>query len=189
MRLSRIEPRLTSTPSARPRPEGHKNTGHHAETQTPITGRVIDKRLTDELGDRIGLIFDGLDGSVLPWRSVIPRRPRRAKIGVIVEVSRTPSQRPVDRNIAIVATGTGVYRGSAHRKMLEAASARVRGGDYEAFVDTHVRRLEALRRAGFVERGQRRLLAHPRELRGSRHRLRRWHGQSDAHTSSLWLRS
>jgi len=137
---------------------------------------VIDKRLTDELGDRIGLIFDGIDGSVLPWRSVIPRRPRRAKIGVIVEVSRTPSQRPVDRNIAIVATGTGVYRGSAHRKMLEAASARVRGGDYEAFVDTHVRRLEALRRAGFVERGQRRLLARPREFRGSRRGLRRRQG-------------
>ena len=75
-----------------------------------------------------------------------------AKIGAIVEVSRTPSQRPADRNIAIVATGTGVYRPSAHRKMLEAASARVRGGDYEAFVDTHVRRLEALRRAGIVER-------------------------------------
>ena len=32
-----------------------------------------------------------------------------AKIGAIVEVSRTPSQRPADRNIAIVATGTGVY--------------------------------------------------------------------------------
>ena len=58
----------------------------------------------------------------------------------------TPSR--ADRNIAIVASGTGVYRPSAHRKMLEAAPAGVRVGDYEAFVDTHVRRLEALRRAG-----------------------------------------
>ena len=36
--------------------------------------------------------------------------------------------------------------------MLEASSARVGGGDCDAFVDTHVRRLEALRRAGIVER-------------------------------------
>ena len=69
----------------------------------------------------------------------------------------TPSR--ADRNIAIVASGTGVYRPSAHRKMLEAAPAGVRVGDYEAFVDTHVRRLEALRRAG-MSSGQRRLLAH-----------------------------
>jgi hypothetical protein len=122
------------------------------EAQTPITGRVIDKRLTDELGDRIGLIIDGTDGRVHHVAFRDPAAAEEAKIGAIVEVSRTPPQRPADRNIAIVATGTGVYRPSAHRKMLEAASARVHGGDYEAFVDTHVRRLEALRRAGIVER-------------------------------------
>jgi type IV secretory pathway VirD2 relaxase len=125
---------------------------HGEEAQTPITGRVIDKRLTDELGDRIGLIIDGIDGRVHHVASRDPAAVEEAKIGAIVEVSRAPSQRPADRNIAIVATGTGVYRPRAHRKMLEAASARVRGGDYEAFVDTHVRRLEALRRAGIVER-------------------------------------
>ena len=122
------------------------------DAQTPIIGRVIDKRLTDELGDRIGLIIDGIDGRVHHVALRDPSAVEEAKIGAIVEVSRTPSQRPADRNIAIVATGTGVYRPSAHRKMLEAAPARVRGGDYEAFVDTHVRRLEALRRAGIVER-------------------------------------
>jgi hypothetical protein len=122
------------------------------EAQMPITGRVIDKRLTDELGDRIGLIIDGIDGRVHQVAFRDPAAVEEVKIGAIVEVSRTPSQRPADRNIAIVATGTGVYRPSAHRKMLEAASARVRGGGYEAFVDTHVRRLEALRRAGIVER-------------------------------------
>ena len=107
------------------------------EAQTPITGRVIDKRLIDELGDRIGLIIDGIDGRVHHVAFRDPSAVEEAKIGAIVEVSRTPSQRPADRNIAIVATGTGVYRPSAHRKMLEAASARTRGGDYEAFVDTH----------------------------------------------------
>ncbi|MGS0257885.1 DUF3363 domain-containing protein, partial [Escherichia coli] len=31
-------------------------------------------------------------------------------------------------------------------------TCRVPGGDYEGYVDAHVRRLEALRRAGIVER-------------------------------------
>jgi type IV secretory pathway VirD2 relaxase len=122
------------------------------EAQTPIIGRVIDKRLTDELGDRIGLIIDGIDGRVHHVAFRDAAATDETKIGAIVEVSRTPSQCPADRNIAIVATGIGVYRPSDHRKMLEAASARVRGGDHDAFVDTHVRRLEALRRAGIVER-------------------------------------
>jgi hypothetical protein len=122
------------------------------EAQTPIIGRVIDKRLTDELGDRIGLIIDGIDGRVHHVAFRDAAATEEAKIGAIVEVSRTPSQRPADRNIAIVASGNGVYRPSDDRKMLEAASARVHGADDEAFVDTHVRRLEALRRARIVER-------------------------------------
>ena len=37
---------------------------HGEETGTPIVGRVIDKRLTDELGDRVGIVADGIDGRV-----------------------------------------------------------------------------------------------------------------------------
>jgi hypothetical protein len=36
--------------------------------------------------------------------------------------------------------------------MVEAAGLRVPGGDYEFYIQSHVRRLEALRRAGIVER-------------------------------------
>jgi Protein of unknown function (DUF3363) len=36
--------------------------------------------------------------------------------------------------------------------MAEAGGVRVPGGDYESYVQSHVRRLEALRRAGIVER-------------------------------------
>ena len=77
----------------------------------------------------IGLIIDGIDGRVHHVAFCDAAAIEEARIGAIVEVGRTPSQRPADRNIVIVATGTGVYRPSAHRKMLEAASARVRGGD------------------------------------------------------------
>ena len=61
------------------------------EAQTPITGRVIEKRLTDELGDRIGLIIDGIDGRVHHVAFRDPSAVEEAKIGAIVEVSRTPS--------------------------------------------------------------------------------------------------
>jgi hypothetical protein len=45
----------------------------------------------------------------------------------------------------------GVYRPSAHLERARASSDRI-GGDPEAFVRSHVRRLEALRRAGHAER-------------------------------------
>jgi hypothetical protein len=45
----------------------------------------------------------------------------------------------------------GIYRPSAHLQRARAAIERV-GGDPDAFVRSHVRRLEALRRAGHVER-------------------------------------
>jgi type IV secretory pathway VirD2 relaxase len=47
------------------------------EPSTPKAGRVIDKRLTDELGDRVGLVVDGIDGHMdfppAPWRPVMER--------------------------------------------------------------------------------------------------------------------
>jgi hypothetical protein len=50
-----------------------------------------------------------------------------------------------------VAGEGGVYRPSAHLERARAAIDRI-GGDPEAFVRSHVRRLEALRRVGHAER-------------------------------------
>jgi type IV secretory pathway VirD2 relaxase len=125
---------------------------HGEDTGTPIVGRMIDKRLTDELGDRIGVVIDGIDGRVhhvaLPDASAAEQAP----IGAIIEVGRARSQHAADHNIARVARGTGVYRPSEHRALAEGSDVRVPGGDYDAYVRTHVRRLEAMRRAGIVER-------------------------------------
>ena len=126
---------------------------HGEEIGTPIVGRVIDKRLTDELGDRVGLVIDGIDGRVhhVALRHAVAAE--EAKIGAIVEVGRAPSGlRPADRNIAELARGTGEYRPNEHRALAEAANVRVAGEDYDTYVGAHVRRLEALRRAGIVER-------------------------------------
>jgi type IV secretory pathway VirD2 relaxase len=125
---------------------------HSEEVGAPIVGRLIDKRLTDELGDRIGVVVDGIDGRVhhvaLPDASAAEQAP----IGAIVEVGPARSHRPADRNIAEVARGTGVYRPSEHRALAEGGSVPIPGGDYDAYVGAHVRRLEALRRVGIVER-------------------------------------
>ena len=70
-------------------------------------------------------------------------------VGVIVTVSNGPKPRPADRTIAELARD-GIYRTAEH---LAVARANHRPGrDPEGFVEAHVRRLEALRRAGIVER-------------------------------------
>jgi hypothetical protein len=57
--------------------------------------------------------------------------------------------RTADRNIAAVADG-GIYKASTHLALAK-ADARI-DQDPQSFVEAHVRRLEALRRAGIVER-------------------------------------
>ena len=51
-----------------------------------------------------------------------------------------------------MAANTGTYRPSEHRAIAEAGHVRVPGGDYDGYIESHVRRLEALRRVGIVER-------------------------------------
>ncbi len=128
---------------------------HGDELVAPIIGRVIDKRLTDELGERLGLVIDGVDGRIhhVALGQVTARAAEEASIGSIVEITPASVEpRPADRNIARLVDGSGDYRPSAHRAMAEAGGVRVPGGDYDAYVESHVRRLEALRRVGIVER-------------------------------------
>jgi type IV secretory pathway VirD2 relaxase len=123
------------------------------EMTQPVIGRVIGKRLTDELGDRVALIVDGVDGRThhvaLGDEAVAPDAP----MGSIVEIGRASvGPRASDRNIAAMAADTGVYRPSEHRAMAVDGHIRVPGGDFDGYIQSHVRRLEALRRAGVVER-------------------------------------
>jgi type IV secretory pathway VirD2 relaxase len=125
---------------------------HGEEVGTSIVGRLIDKQLTDELGDGIGVVIDGTDGRVHHVALPDASDAEQAPIGAIVEVGGTRSQRPADHNIAEVARGSGIYRPSEHRALAEGGNVHVPSGDYDAYVGAHVRRLEALRRAGIVER-------------------------------------
>jgi hypothetical protein len=126
---------------------------HGEGASTPVIGRVIGKELIDELDDRVGLIIDGIDGQVHHVTMSGTVMEEEARIGSIVEIGRARSEpRPADRNIAEIAQATGVYRPSHHLGIAEVGRVRVTGADYAAYVESHVRRLEALRRAGIIER-------------------------------------
>ena len=125
---------------------------HGRVLEAPVVGRVVGKRLIDELGDRLALIVDGADGRVhhLPGGSAaeVDAMPT----GAIVEVRPAADARPADRAIAELARqGDGLYRPSAHLNEVEAAG-RLGSAEAAGYVEAHVRRLEALRRAGIVER-------------------------------------
>jgi len=119
----------------------------HEQPTYPVTGRIAGKGLADELHDRGYLVVDGVDGRAhylkLPASTNLTDLPTNG----IVE-ARPPGQaKPVDRNIANIAKD-GVYQTTDHMAQLKQAKDR----DPRSTVDAHVRRLEALRRSGIVER-------------------------------------
>ncbi|SDA36883.1 relaxase/mobilization nuclease RlxS [Sphingomonas sp. NFR15] len=108
----------------------------------PVVGRVIARGLADEHRDRHYLLVDGVDGHA--HYVDIGRADAIAPIpeGAIVRVSaRSPEVRDADRVVAEVADANGGrYSIDLHLRHDRSAT--------EAFAETHVRRLEAMRRAG-----------------------------------------
>ena len=70
-------------------------------------------------------------------------------IGAVVEVRGSAEVRAADKNIATLASN-GLYR-TDHHLAIEQGRAKP-GRDPQEAVAAHIRRLEALRRAGIVER-------------------------------------
>lgn len=114
-----------------------------------VVGRIMAKGLADELHDRGYLVVDGLDGKAhylaLPARAELADYP----IGGVVETRSLGEPRAVDRSIVALAAD-GLYHTDHHLAL--ARSQAVEGQDPEALVELNIRRLEALRRAGIVER-------------------------------------
>ena len=125
---------------------------HREATHGRIIGRVVDKGLAgDEMGERVRLVIDGVDGRV-HHLELDAGRAEEIKRGMIVAAGSAPvGPRAADRNIMDIAGEDRLYRPSAHLARASCAIAR-QGGDPEAFIRSHVRRLEALRRAGIAER-------------------------------------
>lgn len=118
---------------------------------TPVTGRIAAKGLADELHGRGYLVVDGTDGRAhyvaLPDQTNLADYP----VGGIVDL-RSPSAEPrrADRAIAAQIGADNLYRTDRH--LAAARQAARTGDDPETFVAAHIRRLEALRRDGIVER-------------------------------------
>ena len=111
-----------------------------------LIGRIVDRGLHDEFNDGHYVMIDGADGRV----HYVVLNPKQdmddLPMGAVVEVRPAAAGlRPADRTIAEVARGNGgLYATDAHHAADPRASA-----DY---VQAHVRRLEALRRANIVRR-------------------------------------
>lgn len=113
----------------------------------PITGRLVRRGLSDEINDRHYLIVDGVDGRT--HYVEIGRGDATDPIpegGIVGITPKRTEPRAVDRTIAeIAAANGGRYSVDIHLRHDPNAGAE--------FAETHVRRLEAMRRlAGMVER-------------------------------------
>jgi type IV secretory pathway VirD2 relaxase len=113
---------------------------HEPGTMRPVVGRIVLRGLSDELQDRHYLIVDGVDGrshyvGIGKGDAVEPLAE-----GSIVRISpRRTAVRAAARTIAEVAAANGGrYDVDAHLRHDPGAS--------QAFAETHVRRLEAMRR-------------------------------------------
>jgi hypothetical protein len=107
-----------------------------------LVGQVISRGVSDEINDRHHLIVDGVDGrahyveigradatEALPEGAIVAVEPKRAEA------------RQADRTVAeIAAANDGRYSVDIHLRHDPTATA--------AFAEAHVRRLEAMRRAG-----------------------------------------
>ncbi len=125
---------------------------HRQDATERIVGRVLDKGLGgDEMGERVRLVIDGVDGRMHHIEMDAARAEEVGRGMIVAAGSAPPGPRAADRNILDIAGQGGVYRPSEHLERARAAIDRI-GGDPEAFVRSHVRRLEALRRAGHAER-------------------------------------
>jgi type IV secretory pathway VirD2 relaxase len=106
----------------------------------PIVGRIAARGLSDEQVGREYLIVDSIDGRA-HYVEIGLGGDEHGREGAIVRISPTPvTAREVDRTVAeIAAANGGRYGEEIHFRHDPTASER--------FVQTHVRRLEAIRRS------------------------------------------
>ncbi|MFI5024475.1 MAG: relaxase/mobilization nuclease RlxS [Alphaproteobacteria bacterium] len=107
-----------------------------------LIGRVVARGLSDELNDRHYLIVDGVDGRTHYIDIGRADATEPTPEGAIVAIApKRIEPRTVDRTIAeIAAANGGRYSVDIHLRHDSSATA--------AFAETHVRRLEAMRRSG-----------------------------------------
>lgn len=112
----------------------------------PITGRVIEKGVLDDVNDRSYIVLDTMQGEALFVETGREANVAQIERGMVVTAGpQTYAPKASDRTIADIASKRGgIYSPSFHE--MNDPGAR------EEFIKAHVRRLEAMRRAGHAER-------------------------------------
>lgn len=130
--------------------EGIAHARHLAYDQlpsSPIAGRIIGKELADELKGDMRLVVDGGDGHVRSVDVGAQTEAAEARIGAMIEIG-PPRLKPADKAIAEIARdNAGIYDSQAHGAKLTETMDIDEARDLAL---AHVRRLEALRRAGIA---------------------------------------
>ncbi|WP_291477113.1 DUF3363 domain-containing protein [Acidovorax sp.] len=142
------------------------------QVDVPVVGRIAAKGLDGELHDKPYLVVDGIDGRAHYLRLQVNTDLAELPVGGIVEGKPQVLERAVDHTVLNLAQ-EGIYTTAHHRAQLLQAGDR----DPQATVDVHVRRLEALRRKGIVERVADGVWAVPSDLL---QRVRQQGAQKDA---------
>lgn len=113
----------------------------------PVVGRVVSRGLSDEINDRHYLIVEATDGYAHYIDIGRGEETESLPEGAVISITaKKVEPREVDRAVAeIAAANGGRYSEDIHLRHDRTATA--------AFAETHVRRLEAMRKvAGIVER-------------------------------------
>ncbi len=117
-----------------------------SDTAKPITGVIIDKGVADDVNDRAFIVVDSLESkSVYVSIGGEARLPEFAKGEIVTVRPANLEPRQSDHTIAKIADAHGGrYSTVLHMEADQGARPE--------YVETHVRRLEALRRAGHANR-------------------------------------
>ena len=147
------------------------------ENARSVVGRVVAKGMADELYDRGYLVVDGTDGKTHYIALTAKAELEQYPVGSVVEARGSAEVRAADKNIATLAVD-GLYRTDHHLTM--ATTQATPTHHPTEVVNAHVRRLEALRRAGIVERVAEGVWRVPRDLpeRGRQYDVQRLGGIS-----------
>jgi hypothetical protein len=126
---------------------------HRDGPRAAITGHLVGKGLAgDGLGDKAYLVIDGVEARVHYVEVDAALLPDEVRIGAVLTVGKAPSARTVDKTIATLAARNDWFYDPRQHYEIAGSTARIPGGDIDGHVEAHVRRLEALRRAGIVGR-------------------------------------
>ena len=117
-----------------------------AKLARPITGKVIEKGVLDDVNDRSYIVLDTMQGEALFVETGKEANVAQIERGMVVTAGpQTYAPKASDRTIADIASKRGGMYSPSYHEMND-PSAR------EEFIKAHVRRLEAMRRAGHAER-------------------------------------